>query len=321
MSAQPTVAIDGATGYLGNHLAARLVNNGFRVRCIVHPGAKEQDINFLRSVGAEVFSASLDSNDPNLAGALKGCDVAVHLIGSIAPKKGERLEDLHAGQTAQLIAACTSNGVAKVVMVTALGTAADAVSSYHRTKWQAEENVRQSGLNFVIVRPSLIIGRQVGFRNSKLIARYTEMIQTRPAVPVIGGGNNKIQPVFVGDLVAAIERTVRSNEFDRQTLEIGGTEILTMKEFVEKLIVSQGSHKKVRGIPSFAANFMALICQSLQDVPTVSLDQVKLSVHDNICAANVLPTLLGAQPTSVQAALETYKSSSPTGNITAKAAI
>ena len=320
MSNQPLVAIDGATGYVGNHLAACLVDSGFNVRCIVHPGAKERDIAFLKSIGTEVFAASLDSADPGLTTALTGCDVAVHLIGSIAPKKGERLEDLHGAQSAALIVACKASGVAKIVMVTALGTACDAMSSYHRTKWQSEENVRKSGLQFVIVRPSLIIGRLVGQRDSKLIARYTELIRTRPAVPVIGGGGNKIQPVFVGDLAAAIQKFIESSQFDGQTLEIGGAEILTMKQFVEKLIASQGSHKKVRGVPLFAAGLMAAVCETVQDVPTVSRDQVKLSVQDNVCKANALPNLLGAEPTSVDQALLTYNGAGSTDKITAQPA-
>src|SRR6185369_16387947 len=121
---------------------------------------------------------SLDKNDGALVEALTGCAVVVHLIGSIAPRKGERLEDLHGNQTRNLAQAAQAAGISKLVQVTALGTSENARNGYHATKWQAEQYVRNSKCKFVILRPSLIIGRQVGNRDSKLVTRYFDLIQT-----------------------------------------------------------------------------------------------------------------------------------------------
>jgi uncharacterized protein YbjT (DUF2867 family) len=317
-STGPLIAVDGATGYLGNHLVARLRQNGTAVRCIVHPGAKQKDIDYLKSTGAQVVIASLTrpqgtKGEISIAEALQGVDVAVHLIGSIAPPKGQRLEDLHGAQTSNLVNAAKTGGVKKIVQVTALGTSAEAPSAYHHTKWQAEQYVRNSGLQWVILRPSLIVGRQVGSRNSKLIARYMDLIRKRRTVPVIGNGSNRLQPVFVGDLAEALEKAITTPQFDNNVYEIGGDEILSMRQLVEKLIALHGDNKRISGVSPMAAGVLARICETVQRVPTLSRDQIKLSLSDNICSQNALRSTFGISPKTTDEALATYKSAGTGG--------
>jgi uncharacterized protein YbjT (DUF2867 family) len=300
------VAVDGATGYLGNHLIARLREDGCPVRAIAHSAARSSDLEFLRSSGAEVHSADLKSGNPDLQSALQGVSTVVHLIGSIAPKKGEKLIDLHAGQTAALIEAAKSAGVPKIVLVTALGTRDGAVSNYHKTKSAAEQVVTASGMQYVILRPSLIVGRQVGNRDSKLVARYIELIKTRPSVPLIGGGLNKVQPVFIGDLVEALVRSIQTNNYNGRVLEIGGTETVSIKSIVERLMRVIGISKRTVALPPILANVIGSICEAIQPVPLVSRDQVTMSSEDNLCTNNALTTVFGITPTSLEDALKTY---------------
>jgi uncharacterized protein YbjT (DUF2867 family) len=300
------VAVDGATGYLGNHVVAELRAQNVDVTCIVHAGARQKDREFLQSVGAQVVEASLETCGEDLKSALRGCDVAVHLIGSIAPKKGESLADLHGRQTENLAKAAQEAGVKKLVQVTALGSAQNAPSEYHKTKWQAEQHIRKSGLSFIIYQPSLIIGRTVGNRNSKLVTRYLELIETRPRVPVIGGGENKVQPIYVCDLAKAIVKGILESRYDNNAYELGGSEVLTMRQFVERLIKLRGASKSVAPIPPFAANILAAACETFQNVPLVSRDQVKLSQQDNVCEQNALNTVFGITPTSIDEALRSY---------------
>jgi uncharacterized protein YbjT (DUF2867 family) len=308
VSQTPTrIAVDGATGYVGNHTVAELKAQGFDVLCLVHAGAREKDVAFLRSLGAEIAVVTLDTQNDELTSALRSCTHAIHLIGSIAPKKGETLTDLHSKQTANLVKAAQAAGVRKLIQVTALGSAENAVSEYHRTKWQAEQHVRNSGLAWMIYRPSLIIGKTVGNRNSKLVSRYIELIETRPRVPVIGGGSNRVQPIFVGDLAKAIAKGISEDRFDNHEYELGGAEVTSMRGFVERLITLKGAGKSIAPIPWFAANILAATCELVQNVPLVSRDQVKLSQQDNVCASNALNTVFGITPTSINDALDTYK--------------
>lgn len=309
-SAQPPIVVDGATGYVGSHLVAALASSGYQVRCIVHPGSKQKDIDFLKSSGAEVYIANLH-DETLVSKALTEAKVAVHLIGSIAPKRSERLIDLHAGQTQCLIKSCLKNGIEKIVMVTALGTAAGATSKYHATKWLAEECLRSSGLNHVILRPSLLLGRQSGHRDSKLVHRLSELIANKKMVPLISGGSNRIQPLFIGDLIKALILSIRCDDFVGQTFELGGPEILTMHEFVGKLMQALEVHKPIVTLAPGLARVIAFMCESIQTTPLISQDQVTLSGLDNVCLKNATETVFGITPKNIAEALETYRHSQP----------
>lgn len=315
------VLIDGATGYLGSHLACRLVKQG-PVRALVHSRAASEDVELLRSNGVEVYSgdfcagaAQTKASSGEIASAFKGCGTAIHLIGSIAPKKGQSLADLHEGQTRDFVQYCKQTGVDRIVMVTALGTAPGARSAYHSTKWQAEEIVRSCGIASVILRPSLLVGRQVGNRDSKLVKRLRTMIESRNMVPVIEGGRNKLQPLFIGDLVEAMVRIVKMSEPEfaaiaGRALELGGPQPVSMKEIVTALMKSIGSEKPIVSLPANLAFFLASLCQLMQDVPLVSKDQVTMSLADNVCSENHLATVLGVHPVSLQEALASYSARS-----------
>jgi uncharacterized protein YbjT (DUF2867 family) len=305
-NAQITVAVDGATGYVGSHLVYELRQRGVNVNAIVHQAANDSDCKFLESCGANLYKTALDANSNELQKALKGADYAVHLIGSIAPPKGQKLEDLHKGQTTQLVESCKKSGT-KIIMVTALGSAADADSVYHRTKWQAEEVVRQSGLPYLILRPSLIIGRKVGRRDSKLMARYIKLLEEKAKIPVIAGGTNRVQPVFVVDLAKAISNAIIEGTAQNSTVEIGGAEAISMKDLLGLLMDTTGKHKPLQAIPAGLANILATVLEAVQNVPLLSRDQVKLSQKDNVCQNNALESLLHSKPESIQSALATYK--------------
>lgn len=301
------VLVDGATGYLGCHLIHELIAAGMDVRALVHSGAKVNDVEFLKAEGAHVYTADLSG--PSLSDAFAGCSTVVHLIGSVAPKKGERLEDLHTGQTRNLIAACKSAGVERIVMITTLGARKDADNSYHATKWMAEEEVRHSGIDFVILRPPLLLGHIVGTRDSKLISRYREIIQKKKVVPLIKGGVNKIQPLFIGDLVKAIRLAVQAQDLSvvNRTLEVAGPEEMTLRQFIERFMHSLSVQKPIVALHPGLAGIIAVFCEAVQTVPTVNRDQVKLALSDNVCSDNALRTVFKLELTPVESALESYK--------------
>lgn len=305
------VLVDGATGYLGSHLIHRLCLAGSDVRALVHPGARGADIDLLKGFGAEIFTADLSvENDEATKQAFSGCTAVVHLIGSVAPKKGERLEDLHTGQTRNLVAACKGAGVQRIVMITSLGARQDADNSYHATKWMAENEIRKSGLEYVILRPPLLFGRVVGKRDSKLVNRYREIILKKKVVPLINGGQNKIQPLFIGDLVQAICMSLETDEQSvlNQTLEVGGPEIMTLKMFVENFMDVLHVRKPIVALHPSVASILAVVCEAVQTVPTVNRDQVKLALSDNVCADNALLSVLKLNLTHVKSAFESYNS-------------
>lgn len=312
-SAGAHITVDGATGYLGTHLTHKLLSSGFNVNCLVHPGASRTDMELLSEMGAEVFIGTLNQADamsPAVDKAFAGAIAAVHLIGSVAPKKGQSVEEMHAGQTHWFMEHARRQRVGRTVVVTTLGTGESAHTSYQRTKWAAEQIVLGASIPYTILKPSLIVGRTVGYRDSKLVKRYREMILTKQFVPVIGGGRNKVQPVFISDLVNAICRCIFPGRWQREAtgkeLEIGGPQVLTMHEFIKLLMTAMNVHKPIVALPGALAYAVALACEAYQEVPTVSKDQVQLSMNDNVCAHNDLQACLGIEPTPLESALATY---------------
>jgi len=303
----PPVFVDGASGYIGGHLVWKLREQGRAVLCLVRSEASPADVDLLESFGAQVLVAGLADQQADVAKALEGVSAAVHLIGSIAPPRGVSFAGMHVGQTHAWIECCQKAKVPKVVMVTAVGAGPGAPSRYHATKGEAEEALRASGLRHAIVRPSLVVGRVVGRRDSKLVSRYRDLILKRRLVPLVNGGSSRVQPVFVGDLAEALAAVAAPEGPAGLTLEVGGPEVVTMREFVERLMRVLSTRKPVLGLPAGIARAIALVCESVQRVPILSRDQVAIALRDNVCRENALPSLLKRPPASLDEALETYR--------------
>lgn len=300
-----SIAINGATGYIGTHVADALIRQGDQPVCLVRESTS-RDAELLASLGAKIVEVDTRATDGGLAKALAGCDRLVHLIGSIAPPKGTRLEDLQTGTARRFLEAAKQAGVRKVVMVTALGCGPDVVSEYHRTKWLAEEALRASGLDWVVIRPSLVVGHTVGHRDSKLVRRYLDMIANKPRIPLVLGGHNLVQPIAVTDLAQALTKVLMSSRWDHRALQIAGRDKLSTRDFVGELMRVRGMSKEFLTIPGPLAWLAATACEAFQTVPLLSKDQIRIARVDGIVADNDLMTQLEIDPISLKEALEVY---------------
>ena len=237
----------------------------------------------------------------------------MHLIGSVAPPRGgPSIKQLHQDYTKYFAEACVRAGLKKALLVTALGANARSASRYLAAKELAEgaftKCLNEAGIACTVVRPSLIVGRLVGTRDSKLVERYRTLLKTRPAVPLVGGGLNLLQPVFVGDLAQAIANWLcGSCQTDRLIYEVGGPDKLTMRQFVEVLGTSIGVSKPFINLSDNVAGIAAAFLSLVQKVPLLSPDQVKLAHEDMVVENNTLPEMLaGRAPASLQEALASY---------------
>ncbi|MDJ0864859.1 MAG: NAD(P)H-binding protein [Myxococcota bacterium] len=300
-----TVAVDGATGFVGVHVVAALRERGHEAVALVRKGSRAADLEVLESLGARLAPVDLQS-ESELTDAMRGCDRLVHLIGSIAPPKGTDLESLHGGIASRCFLAAKGAGVSKVAIVTALGAGPNAASLYHRTKWQAEEALRGSGLPFVVLRPSLIVGRRVGHRDSKMVRRYLDLIEQRKRVPLVLGGRNRVQPIAVTDLAEAVCTVLERSDWDGRVLELGGGEVMTTRQFVQRLMRAVGQEKDFLTIPGPLAWCAASLLEAVQEVPLLSHDQLRIAQIDGDCAENALTGELAATPTPLDEALAAY---------------
>jgi NADH dehydrogenase len=316
------VLVDGATGYIGSHLVADLIRNELRVRCLVREGAHKDDISFLSGLGAEIVRSDLSELSAKTSEAFQDVSAAVHLIGSIAPKRGETFEDLHVEPTAKFAALCQKANVPKAIMVTALGTAANAKSHYHQSKWRAECILRDSKVPAIFLRPSLLVGRTTGNRDSKLVKRYCELIKTKKTIPLIGGGTNRIQPLFIDDMVAVLRKSIQMQAGgvgnDAHAFDLAGPNSMTMGEFVKDLMKVMGVERNLVAIPVPIAKLIAMLAEKAQELPIISQDQVILATTDNVCQNNHISTIFNIKPSHINIALRSYGSGKESETVSAR---
>ncbi len=270
------ILLTGATGFIGSQTAKTLREKGFAVRALVRPQANTQA---LRSLGVEL--AIGDIGDPaSLAKACQGIEQIVHLVGIIRelPPK-VTFEKIHTEGTRNLLSAAKSAGVKKFVYISAIGARSGAPARYHQTKWAAEEMVRSCGLEWTILRPSVVFGPGDDFIN--LLAN--DLVKTPPFIPVIGTGLNKLQPLWVKDLAEVIAQSIPLGVFNNRTIELGGSEQLTFREILEIIANQFKLRKPFINIPLAlvkpAIAFGTAIAPQL--LPLTS-DQLTMLQEDNI---------------------------------------
>ncbi|HRZ87024.1 MAG TPA: NAD-dependent epimerase/dehydratase family protein [bacterium] len=277
------ILVTGATGYIGSHLVAGLRNEGLPVVCLVRKETSPRQIQFLTSCGATTVCGDLLQPDqlvPLLTGKVTR---VVHLVGSIVASRKESFDTVHRGKTAALVALCKRIGVEKIVLLTAVGAAADAGSEYGRTKWLAEEEVRKSGIPYMILRASLVFGNLGALRNSKMLVRLAELVRRTPFVPVMGNGKNRIQPVFIGDLVTCLIKAVTDDKLAGKTVDIAGPEQMPFDRLID-LIADHYELRRIKvHIPIPLIYPAAFLLEKILPVPPVSRDQLKLLQTDNVC--------------------------------------
>ena len=304
------IAIDGASGFIGVHSAAELVRRGHSVVAMVRAETDPRDVDVLHQIGAT--TAVWCANEPDsLVDAMTGCQCLVHLIGSIAPRKGESFAIIHQGLAAQFCAAAKAAGVDRIVMISTVGAAQDAASMYHRTKWQSEQRLQQSGMDWVVLRSPLVVGRSVGHRDSKIVRRYLNLIAKKRRVPLVLGGKNTIQPIAVNDLAHATGEVIEQPKWNGRILEVAGAETMTTRQFVERLMNAVGVRRDVKAIPGPVAWLVAVMLERFQAVPLLSRDQLRIAKTDAVCTKNALVNEFGIEPTALDDALAVYQDCIP----------
>ncbi len=220
------VFVTGGTGFVGQQVVNQLLTAGHQVTCLVRSGserklAQHEQLRFHHGDATEAES---------LRGGMDGCQAVIHLIGIIRefPKRGITFTRLHREATRNILEAARATGVQRFVHMSANGTREGATSPYHRTKWDAEQLLRASELDWTIFRPSLIYGPDDQFVNM-----LVELIRKLPVVPVIGDGQYRMSPVAVEDVATGFVRALENPASIGQTYHCGGAQSLSYDEILD----------------------------------------------------------------------------------------
>jgi uncharacterized protein YbjT (DUF2867 family) len=291
------VAVTGATGFVGRHLASLFLHRGHRIRALVREAPRAA---FLETRGVELVTGSL--NDiAALARLLDGADAVVHLVGIIVESGAATFTAVHVEGTRRVLEAARAGGVRRYLHMSALGARADErATAYHRTKWQAEELVRDSGLPAAIFRPSLISGPE-----SIPIRTLSQLHRWSPLIPIFGDGRFPVQPVWVADVALAFALALERADIIG-TFELGGPAVLTYEEFVRTIGRAAGHPRPLVHVPLPLVRWAARGFDLLGPAAPITTIQLRMLVEGSFTPSNAIETVFGIHPLPFEEGLRRF---------------
>jgi NADH dehydrogenase len=299
------VTIFGGSGFLGRNVVRALCKRDYRIRIAVR---RPELAGFLQPSGkvGQIHAVQANLRHPaSVEAAMRGSHIAINLVGILSEGGAQTFEAVQA-KGAETVAKIANAAGASMVHVSAIGADENSASRYARAKAAGEKAVLAAAPGATILRPSVIFGPEDQFTN-----RFAALARMSPVLPLIGGGLTRLQPVYVGDVANAVADAVDGKTRPGATYELGGPEVLTMREIMEIILSITERKRMLLSLPFGLAKMQALFLQFAPGALKLTPDQVILLQSDNVVsdaarAAGLTLEGLGIAPDSVQAIAPQY---------------
>jgi NADH dehydrogenase len=302
---QKLVTVFGGSGFVGRYVVRALAKDGWRIRVAVRRPHLAGDLRVMGDVGqVELVQANVRSRE-SIAAALVGADAVVDLVGVLFSKGAQSFKALHLEAARTIAEEAARAGAQKLVHISALGADPDSRSEYARTKAEGEAAVRAAFPRATLVRPSIVFGPEDDFFN-----KFAGMAVMAPALPLIGGGKTRFQPIYAGDVGAAVA-AILALPAPAPLYELGGAGVYSFKDLLEMVCKETMRSPALLPLPFGIASLIGLAgdiaAAVLPIAPPLTRDQVEMLKSDNVASSGA-PGLaaLGLQPTALEAVLPTY---------------
>jgi NADH dehydrogenase len=296
------ITIFGGSGFIGRHLVGRLAAKGYQVRIAVRDTESAAPLMTQGNVGQIVGFKTNVRNQASVERAVAGADVVINLVGILFEKGAQNFGRLHVDAAERIAAASRKAGVAQLIHMSALGVSKDHEAAYARSKAVGEELAKAEFPEATILRPSVVFGNDDDFFN-----RFAGILSLAPAFPLAGGGESKMQPIWVEDLTDAIVRIIETPAARGKTYELTGPDVYSFRELMEKVLEFTGRKCLLLPVPFGVMRAMGAVMSLLPGRPPLTADQVALLKYDNVAKGD-FPNLdtLGITAASIDAVVPEY---------------
>jgi NADH dehydrogenase len=301
---QNLVTVFGGSGFIGTQTVRQLAKAGWRIRVAVRNPNLAYRMRLCGDVGQIDLVQANIRNRASIQRALEGATAAVNLVGVLYETGRQGFQAIHGMGARNVAEVARTEGVTRLVQMSALGADTNSTSKYARTKGEGELAAREVFPDAVIVRPSIVFGQDDHFFN-----RFASMASVSPALPLVGGGKTRFQPVFVGDVGKALALAATTQDAAGQTYELGGPAVFSFRELMELMLAETNRRRLLLPVPFPVAKMLGSLGGLVAGVipPPLTTDQVESLKTDNVVSGDY-PGLaeLGIPRTTLEAILPTY---------------
>ncbi|HJT26704.1 MAG TPA: NAD(P)H-binding protein [Pyrinomonadaceae bacterium] len=244
------VAITGASGFVGSHLETRLTGEGHEV---------------VRTVRCDLYNIN------QLTAAFAGCKVIAHCAGINREIGDQTFARVHVEMTRNIVAAAKNAGVEKIVLMSFLRARPGCGSPYHESKWEAEEIVRNSGLDYTVIKAGIVYGR-----DDHMLDHLSHALHTFPVFGLVGLKEKSIRPLAIEDLIHVMRAALVDRRMKRQTIALLGPEEIYLSEAVRRVAEVVGKRPLMLPLPVVCHELMARVWERFMKVPLTSLAQIRI---------------------------------------------
>jgi uncharacterized protein YbjT (DUF2867 family) len=303
------VTVFGGSGFLGRHVVRALCKRGYRVRVAVRRPDLAGHLQPLGRVG-QIHAVAANLRYPgSVEAAARDADIVINLVGILFESGRQRFDSVHTFGAEAVALAAAAFG-AQLIHISAIGADPDAPSHYARSKAMGERLALAAMPSATVLRPSILFGPEDNFFN-----KFAALARIAPALPLVGGGHTRFQPIFAGDVARAVLAAIDRPRTAGTIYELGGLEVMSFKELMQFVLATIERHRLLVPIPFGVARIMAALLQLppklLGTKPLLTRDQVDLLLRDNVVsdeAKRAGHTLaeLGIEPVAMRAVVPTY---------------
>ena len=294
-------AVLGGSGFIGRYVVKRLAARGDVIAVGCRNAEQAKFLKPLGDVGQIVPLNIAIGNEELLPAFLAGNDTLVNCVGTLQEKGSQTFDLLHHSGPARLARFAREAGVERFVHFSAIGADSRSSSAYARTKAAGEQAVRDAFPTVTILRPSVVFGPEDQFFN-----RFAAIAMLSPVLPLIGGGETRFQPVYVGDVADAVMKCLEDSASAGRLYELGGPKIYTFRELLDLLLSEIRRKRRFLDVPFGLAAAQAKLMSILPN-PPLTPDQVELLKRDNVVSSGAMTLAsLGIAPTVAEVILPAY---------------